>query len=565
MTNTNAAIGPSGRTGNEHTPSDASDHSIDGPVLDAFRSLSRKISIWRCRIGTLREKSETMPVPQGRGRCDWLAAVALCAGLLSAEPALAQQSCTAKDNTYWNSAKACTAPVDAEKYLKHFPEGCYINAARDCINIWECNNIKIIRKIIDNFPSSHTDKFDRNLVDKAEKCLKSLERKNQEIEQRLNQCRNLEKNGRFISERGPNALGCYEDVDEMDRFNSAASKGINRIIEHFLKRTIEAIEKEQPDQVERAIAGLKKTSPEHPELKGLESALEKLRQNLARRDWLSELARKADNLLDQGKPEAALAELAKATKEELSGKMLSALKDKVERLLKEKAELFSRIDALRNAGDFGGARRVLEEAHKMGLDADSYQKIGAEIDETEQLARQTAALSELDAALGRREYAAARSALNRARELGLPEAEYQERLNNINFREAQDIRNLVESCSRHMAERRYAAALACYREVRKRDPSHADAQAKVTDLETVVAWKEAEKKKTVEGYYRFLQVNQDPVFTDFARRRLYKLEPDYWREVVLKKKTKAAYLRYLEIYPKGTFIDLAKPGAARAE
>ena len=90
MTNTNAAIGPSGRTGNEHTPSDASDHSIDGPVLDAFRSLSRKISIWRCRIGTLREKSETMPVPQGRGRCDWLAAVALCAGLLSADAVLPQ-------------------------------------------------------------------------------------------------------------------------------------------------------------------------------------------------------------------------------------------------------------------------------------------------------------------------------------------------------------------------------------------------------------------------------------------------------------------------------------------
>ena len=121
------------------------------------------------------------------------------------------------------------------------------------------------------------------------------------------------------------------------------------------------------------------------------------------------------------------------------------------------------------------------------------------------------------------------------------------------------------AASRHMDERRYAAALACYREVRKRDPGHADAQAKVTDLETVVAWKEAEKKKTVEGYYRFLQVNQDPLFADFARRRLHKLEPNYWREVVLKKKTKAAYLRYLEIYPKGKFIDSAKQGAARAE
>ena len=142
---------------------------------------------------------------------------------------------------------------------------------------------------------------------------------------------------------------------------------------------------------------------------------------------------------------------------------------------------------------------------------------------------------------------------------------------------AKEILLLHESCSRHKAERRYAAAsrhmderryaaaLACYREVRKRDPGHADAQAKVTDLETVVAWKEAEKKKTVEGYYRFLQVNQDPLFADFARRRLHKLEPNYWREVVLKKKTKAAYLRYLEIYPKGKFIDSAKQGAARAE
>ena len=56
-------------------------------------------------------------------------AALLCGGLLGSGPALAQ---TAED-AFWDSVKSCTSAAEVEAYLKEFPKGRYVGAARACL------------------------------------------------------------------------------------------------------------------------------------------------------------------------------------------------------------------------------------------------------------------------------------------------------------------------------------------------------------------------------------------------------------------------------------------------
>ena len=214
----------------------------------------------------------------------------------------------------------------------------------------------------------------------------------------------------------------------------------------------------------------------------------------------------------------------------------------------------SEVHALLAKGEFGGAQRALEEARRLGLDAQKYRNLKAAIEKS---VKRTAALAAFRGALARRDYAAARAALDRARALGLPEAAYRTHLAAIDKRKAEDLQRSAGSCAAHEAAGRLAAALDCYRKVLAQQPDDAVAKAKVRTLVPRVAWSAAQAKNTAEAYHAFLQAHSGSAFAGAARQRLEDLEIPNWR-VAKAANTRAAYARFLKIYPNGTFAGIAK-------
>ena len=57
----------------------------------------------------------------------------LCGGLLCSGPASAQTVEHAVEDAFWDSVKGCTSAGEVEAYLKEFPKGRYVGAARACL------------------------------------------------------------------------------------------------------------------------------------------------------------------------------------------------------------------------------------------------------------------------------------------------------------------------------------------------------------------------------------------------------------------------------------------------
>ena len=60
-------------------------------------------------------------------------AALLCGGLVCSGPASAQTVERAVEDAFWDSVKGCTSAGEVEAYLKEFPKGRYVGAARACL------------------------------------------------------------------------------------------------------------------------------------------------------------------------------------------------------------------------------------------------------------------------------------------------------------------------------------------------------------------------------------------------------------------------------------------------
>ena len=399
----------------------------------------------------------------------------------------------AMDDYVWRAYLGCEDMGGTRKYLKHYPEGIHAAEAKECI-AWDvagrCESRGLVLKFLETYPNS-------SKREEAERCLERLDeahRRKIQVERLLSECRAHHEANRLTAGVGGNALECYARVLKQDPGNAKALDGIARIERYYVDKAVSSLERERPELVERWIERLSSINPEHPQIEALTAKLAELKQLLAeneRRVAAREaLRQEVDALLAEGKPAAARSKLREARKKGLTGKALAALEERVEKALAkaEAARSLSRmvaeIRSLVERGEVGRARERLGEAKALGLDDGTHGKLAAAIRKVE----------------ARRE-AEARAAR---------------------------VKRQLETCDRHSAENRVAAALGCYREVLTLEPGHAEAAAKERTLTQVQAFEEAD---TVEEYFAFEQAYPESPLARPARFRLEKLEADYWKKV----------------------------------
>ena len=550
------------------------------------------------------------PVPLRRPRPAAALLVLLTAWMPQAAPALT--AAEIEDDMFWKGVGGCENIKGAELYQQTSPEGRHAAEAAECIawsKVKGCDDVERVAQFVRKFPAGRyaaeaaeciawskvkgcerrepVAKFLRDFSEgrfaaEAQTCLARLDTRRR-VERLLRECRVHREAGRLTAGGGGNALDCYRKALDLDPGNEQALQGIEDIDRHYIEKALAALARERPAAAQRAVERLVAVSPEHPQVEELNERVEELKRALAERDRRAgereALRREIEALLAQGEHEQALERLAAARKEGLEGKALAALERRAEEGL-ARAELARKREtgvaearALLENGDFAGARVRLARARESGLDDETHAALATAIDEAEAAARRTAQrealLAESDARLARGEYEAAREALGRAREVGLPEPDYARRAARIDraaeSARAEEIRRLLARCDRHLSQGRLQSALDCFREILALDPGHADARRDVPILERLIAWEEAERAHSVERYFEFEQDHAGSRHAMLARSRLEELETQYWSDVVQTADTREAYARYLEIYPQGRYAALAKRRVSEGE
>ena len=430
-----------------------------------------------------------------------------------------------RDSQIWKSLRGCQDMEGTRLYKQLQPKGRFVAQADECL-AWDetkrCEKIETVREFQKKFPKSPH-------LEEARICAARLEARDRLkalVERLLTECRAHHDANRLTAGSGGNALDCYRRVLDKDPGNAQALKGITRIEQHYVDKARSALEREWPDVAERWIARLSKINPEHPQVEALNASLRELRRRLEEHERVAaaheNLRREVDALLAQGKPEQARARIAASRGAGLSGKSLTALEEKVEKALAERARALSaKLGAIRSSiaqGRINAARKSLAEARALGLD-----------DRTRK---------DLLAAIGKAEAALAAKA------------------------RAAEVRRLWGECEGHGSEGRLRAALTCSEEVAKLDPNHADAASAVRRLKVMVAFEDASEKDSVEAYFAFEQAHAMTAEATVARFLLTKKEDGYWKSI-LKVGTRVAYERYLEIYPAGRYAALARTELAR--
>lgn len=211
--------------------------------------------------------------------------------------------------------------------------------------------------------------------------------------------------------------------------------------------------------------------------------------------------------------------------------------------------------------DAAGARTSLEEAKDLGLDPETSGKLTAEIEAVErekvEAARRQereAIVSESQALRESGDYEGARDAMRRALDMDLPEERYREEMEQIDRMEAAQ---LLARCREHKSRRRWQEALSCVRRVLELDDDNSDAREEERQLDMLAAFSRVHQSPTVEGWFKFIQDYPWSPFVDAAHEGLRELESSYWEEVKAAD-TPERYRRYLEIYPAGTYSSEAR-------
>ena len=415
----------------------------------------------------------------------------------------------ASDDYLWNEAGGCRDYDGTKLYVEAYPGSPRAKEGRECLRRWDveadewdgvkgCTDIEKVQAFERNHPEGR-------FVEQARACLNRLMAE-LAVERQLGECREHQRQHRLTTGSGGNALDCYRNVLDQDPGNRQALAGIESIETYYSARAYEAVEGERPDAARSSIERLESINPEHPEVANLRARLEELMHALKERDRLERereaLRAEVESLLDRNRYEEALSRLEEGRKGRLGDKRLD--------VLGQRADALAKAERLLERGEFAGARARLDEALRHGLD----------------------------------------------------EADHGERLRRVERREeearAEALQALLRRCAEREGEERLPAALECYRQVMAMEPGHAQAAARVRDLQMPVAWAEATQSRSVEGYYGFERAYRGTSLARLARKRLGDLEAGYWTGVVEAAGTRDAYERYLEIYSNGRFAPLAK-------
>ena len=487
---------------------------------------------------------------------------------LHAEEARACLRAWHDEQAAWNRVKGCDDAGEVERFLEEVPESRYRDEALQCLawsKVRRCDEINAVRRFLREFPESL-------YAAEASDCIARHELREQErerralVERRLTECRAHFRAGRVSAGAGGNALACFGQVLGDDPGNLEALQGIEEIVAYYLRRATTALDVGDPVAAEREVGRLESIVPESSDVEALRRRLEGLKQELTEHERIEQerkaLIEEVERQLELGEYEKVVELVSDGQKRGLEDKYLDSLARQAEEALANEAmsqslaATVAEVQAHIEQRNVTGARAGLDAAKDMGLDGERYGVLATAIAEAEREAAEAAAqrareaqVSESETQRERGDYEAARTALRRARELGLHEARYEEEMLLIARLEAAQ---LLSACREYKSDWRWEAALDCVRRVLELDEHNAEAWEEARELDMLAAFSTAHQSPSVEGYYRFTQDYPWSIFVDVASVRLQELEDGYWEEVKATD-TREGYERYLEIYPEGRY------------
>ena len=506
-----------------------------------------------------------------------LRSVAVC---LAWSLLLVSQTATAEEDYYWEEIGGCKIVAGTKTYLRRYPQGKYVEQARECLKRWEaeekaawdqvkaCVDINAVERFLEKYPESR-------YAAEGSECITSHDRR-AEIERRLAGCRTHFEAGRIWEGMPGNARECYEGVLQDDPHNPDALQGFDDIATHYSGKAEEALDRGASNAAERAIERVEKIWPESPKVEALRRKLEERRQEIATHARIEQerkaLRAKAEELFEEGKYEEVIALVSDARKRGVDDKRASTLGRQAQHAVdtaNAARNLEAKVNEVRariQQKDTAGARTSLKEAKALGLDAEMHGQLTAEIERVAQEKADAAERQEREAMVSQSrtlreggDYKGARDAMRRALDRGLPQARYREEMQHIDRLEAA---RLLATCLVHKSSRRWEEALACVQRVMELDSDNTKAREEERQLDMLVAFTRAHRSPSLEGYFQFTQDYPWSPFVDVAAEALRKLESSYWEEVKAVDALEG-YQRYLEIYPAGRYSREAREAVRR--
>ena len=206
------------------------------------------------------------------------------------------------------------------------------------------------------------------------------------------------------------------------------------------------------------------------------------------------------------------------------------------------------VRALLGRGDLAGARLSLDEARALGLNGTTRTELANAIDEAEVRRRREALVAEAGALRERGDFAGARARVGEARALGLDAAEHAALAKGIDDAE---LARELSRCGELSRAGDWDGLGECAGRVLELDERNDEARKHAKNAKVMPAAIKASKEKSVESYYALMQAT-DPGerLHDTARRKMKEMEDGYWTQVE-REDTPEGYDRYLTYYPQG--------------
>ena len=443
----------------------------------------------------------------------------------------------AEEQSAWDRVKACDDVEAVRRFVQEHPESPHVAEASACIEI-HARKAQVERMLHECRAHFRAGRISTGRVGNALECY-----------------------GRVLDE-DPGNPDALEGIDEIvAHYSNKAVAALDRGDPIDAEREIERVEEivpESPDveALRRRLEELNRDIAVQAEIEREREKLREAAEDLFEQGEHEEVIALVENAGKRGVDDKRASALARQSEDAL------AAEEAIRSLEAKVGEVRERIEQ----GDTAGARTSLEEANALGLDPETHRMLAAEIDaaerEKDEAARRQAReamVSESRALRETGDFDGAREALRRALDSGLPEARYRAEMEGTDRLEAAEM--LATTCLEHKSRRRWQRALDCVRRVLELDGGSAEAREEERQLDMLVAFSTVHQSPSVEGYFQFIQNYPWSAFVDAANDGLRELEDSYWEEVRAEG-TPERYRRYLDIYPAGKYRNEARRLAA---
>ena len=232
-------------------------------------------SLARFRVGSRSRRGKLERI-RARASSSPLAAISSwCPALLLLLCAAA--SADSAEDYFWELIRGCTTVAGTNSYLGRYPQGKYVDQARQCLPRLQEEQAAWER--IESCQSRQdVEKFLRDYVKgaywtRAQECLERLSNVNLRIEALLEACEDHFEANRLLTGVGGTAVQCWTEVLALDPSNRQAIDGLNRVFARYLQWARSALSRGRMAKARGYVEKLERLNPEAPEIAELEEAI----------------------------------------------------------------------------------------------------------------------------------------------------------------------------------------------------------------------------------------------------------------------------------------------------